>query len=164
MPISMTIRAARTEDADRIADVLIRSRKAFLPYAKSTHSDDETHSWVASHLLATDNVLVAVEDESIVGVIATHGSETSSWISQMYLSPEWVGRGIGTLLIERALIGLARPVRLHTFQANVRARRFYERIGFVLIQLSDGSENEERCPSALYELAQLPELGTPHAG
>jgi hypothetical protein len=32
------------------------------------------------------------------------------------------------------------------------ARRFYERYGFVPIEWSDGSRNEERCPDILYEL------------
>jgi putative addiction module component (TIGR02574 family) len=44
-------------------------------------------------------------------------------------------------------------VRLYTFQANTRARSFWERHGFKAIAYSDGSTNEERCPDVLYELA-----------
>jgi ribosomal protein S18 acetylase RimI-like enzyme len=47
---------------------------------------------------------------------------------------------------------LALPVRLCTFQANVRARSFYERHGFKAIAFGDGNSNEERCPDVLYEL------------
>ncbi len=43
------------------------------------------------------------------------------------------------------------PVRLYTFQENHRARSFYERHGFKVIELTDGSANEERCPDVLYE-------------
>lgn len=42
-------------------------------------------------------------------------------------------------------------VRLYTFQAHRSARRFYERHGFVAIELTDGSGNEERIPDVLYE-------------
>lgn len=40
-------------------------------------------------------------------------------------------------------------------QANVRARRFYERYGFRAIRLSDGRANEEHCPDVLYESAAV---------
>jgi hypothetical protein len=43
------------------------------------------------------------------------------------------------------------PVRLYVFQANIRARQFYERHGFSAIDFGDGSLNEERCPDVLYE-------------
>ena len=60
-----------------------------------------------------------------------------------------VDRGIGTALLERAKTGLGSPIRLYTFPASVGARRFYDRHGFRVIALSDGSDNEERCPDVL---------------
>ena len=42
-------------------------------------------------------------------------------------------------------------MRLWTFQRNQRARRFYERRGFRLVLLTDGADNEEKEPDALYE-------------
>ena len=43
--------------------------------------------------------------------------------------------------------------RLWVFQRNVGAREFYEQHGFPLVELTDGSGNEEREPDALYEWA-----------
>ena len=40
--------------------------------------------------------------------------------------------------------------QLWVFQQNATARRFYERRGFVLVRETDGSDNEERTPDALY--------------
>jgi ribosomal protein S18 acetylase RimI-like enzyme len=40
---------------------------------------------------------------------------------------------------------------LFVFQANAGARRFYEAHGFTLLRLSDGQDNEECCPDALYQ-------------
>jgi len=37
------------------------------------------------------------------------------------------------------------------FQRNEGARRFYERHGCRLVELTDGSGNEEKEPDALYE-------------
>jgi len=75
----------------------------------------------------------------------------SSWIDHFYVLPEWVGRGIGTRLLERARSTLPPPLRLYTFQCNERARYFYERRGFQAIAFGGGSGNEEKCPDILYE-------------
>jgi hypothetical protein len=37
------------------------------------------------------------------------------------------------------------------FQRNLSARRFYERRGFRLVELRDGSSNEEGEPDAVYQ-------------
>ena len=70
----------------------------------------------------------------------------------MSVEPALVGGGIGALLLAHALRTLPLPIRLYTFQANAGARRFYERHGFCIVELTDGSANEERCPDVLYEL------------
>lgn len=41
-------------------------------------------------------------------------------------------------------------VKLHCFQANSGARRFYERHGFQAEAFGDGSGNEENLPDILY--------------
>jgi hypothetical protein len=42
-------------------------------------------------------------------------------------------------------------LRLWVFQKNTPAIRFYTCRGFRLVELSDGSGNEEREPDALYQ-------------
>ena len=73
-----------------------------------------------------------------------------NWIEQLYVLPHATGQGIGSLLIAKAK-SFNLPIRLRTFQENLGARRFYERHGFKIIELSDGAENEEHCPDMLYE-------------
>jgi len=63
--------------------------------------------------------------------------------------PAFVGQGIGSLLLTHAMRCLAPPIRLYTFQANVGARRFYERHGFVAVEMTDG-DNEEHEPDVRY--------------
>jgi len=89
----------------------------------------------------------------VVGVLATSSKPECGWIDQLYLMPDFVRQGIGTQLLMHALCALPRPVRLYTFQANARARSFYEQNGFVAVQFSDGSSNEENCPDVLYQLS-----------
>ena len=150
--MNATLRRATFADAPRVADLLIDTRSAFMPYAPSAHVDDEVREWVASHLVPAGGVTVAELQGKVVAVMATEQSESISWVTQMAVDPALVGQGIGTLLLAHAMCTLARPIRLYTFQANVRARRFYERHGFAAIEFTEGRANEERCPDVLYEL------------
>jgi ribosomal protein S18 acetylase RimI-like enzyme len=97
-------------------------------------------------------VSVATFEEHVIGVLAVSHAHGVNWIDQLYVAPEYCGRGVGSQLLKAALSSLSRPIRLYTFQQNVGARRFYELHGFLPIQMSDGSGNEERCPDVLYEL------------
>ena len=151
-----SFRAATAKDAPRIGDLLISTRAVFMPYAPSPHSEAEVRAWVASVLVPQGGVTVAEVGGRILGTLVTTREAEASWISQMAVDPAVVGRGLGSALLAFALHTLPRPVRLHAFQANNGARRFYERHGFVALCLTDGRDNEEHCPDVLYELARAP--------
>ena len=51
-------------------------------------------------------------------------------VTQLYVHVEHLGRGIGTLLLDRAKQDSGGSLWLHTFARNRRARRFYESRGF----------------------------------
>jgi GNAT superfamily N-acetyltransferase len=147
------LREARDSDASAVAEVLVTSRRAFIPYAPMAHTPSEVRTWVESTLIPSREVTVACASEAVVGVLATSQTDGIAWIDQLYLLPGFVGKGLGALLLRHGLASLARPVRLYTFQANAGARRFYEKHGFSAIAFSDGSANEEKCPDVLLELA-----------
>ena len=54
--------------------------------------------------------------------------------------------GLSTLRSDAIRVGL----ELWTFQINATAQRFYERHGFVAVDRTDGSANEEREPDIRY--------------
>jgi GNAT superfamily N-acetyltransferase len=147
-----SLRAARAEDARRVAELLIDTRSRFMPYAPSAHPEPDVREWVASHLVPTGGVVVAEIDGRIVGAMATAVEDETSWITQMAVDPGMVGRGIGSMLLARATETLTLPIRLYKFQQNFGAQRFYERHGFQAIEFTDGEDNEEKCPDVLYEL------------
>ena len=149
--MTVELRPATVGDADAVADVYLRSRKELVACAPLAHSDDSVRGWVRDRLIPAGRTTVAVVDDQIVGLIAIASTSDASWIEQLYLHPAWIGRGIGTGLLELARTRLPPPIRLYTFQANQRARRFYERRGFKAVRFGDGSGNEEKCPDVLYE-------------
>ena len=151
--MKVVLREAINEDASAVAGVLIASRQRFIPYAPMAHSPSEVLTWVRDILIPSGGVTVACAPKVVVGVLATTQAEGVAWVDQLYVLPGYIGKGVGSLLLEHSLSRLPRPVRLYTFQANVEAHRFYERHGFRVIALSDGSTNEEKCPDVLFELA-----------
>ena len=151
-----TLRPAVATDAERIAAILIDVRFAFMPYAPLVHSAAEVRAWVREFLVPSGGIVVAESNGTVVGAVSTERKDACSWITQMAVDPAYVGNGIGSMLLQHVLGACPLPIRLHTFQANAGARRFYERHGFRPTDFSDGQGNEERCPDVLYELAAAP--------
>jgi ribosomal protein S18 acetylase RimI-like enzyme len=151
-PVAMRLRAATPADAEAVADVLCQSRRVLMPFVPQVHDDDDVRGWVGGTLLPGGGVTVAEVGDEVVGVLAVSRGDGLAWIDQLYVHPGFVARGIGHALLQHALATLTRPVQLYTFQANARARGFYERRGFVAVALSDGRDNEEQCPDVLYRL------------
>jgi GNAT superfamily N-acetyltransferase len=85
------------------------------------------------------------------GAVAGFGALTPAMLEHLYVHPDRQRRGIGTLLLEQAKRRRPEGLRLWLFQQNEGARRFYERHGFRLLELTDGAGNMERVPDALYE-------------
>ncbi|MCG8346617.1 MAG: GNAT family N-acetyltransferase [Chloroflexales bacterium] len=151
MPDSVLIRIATPADAPEVSRVYLASRHRFLPYAPLAHSDDEVRQWIATAVIPSGGVRVAVVAGKIVGMMALSDDGALRWIDHLYLHPSAVNQGLGAALLQIALRELPPPIRLYTFQANAAARRFYERHGFQAIAFGDGSGNEEHAPDVLYE-------------
>jgi GNAT superfamily N-acetyltransferase len=82
----------------------------------------------------------------IVAFLARAGDE----VRQLYTRPDRIGQGAGTQLIEAAKASGVAALELWCFQANTRARRFYEARGFHAIRMTDGRDNQERMPDVRY--------------
>ena len=141
----MTLRRAVAGDAAEVADVWLSSFRAGLPTVRLTHSVDEVRRWIATSVIA-DETWVAEAAGEIVGMMTLGADE----LDQLYLRPDWRGRGVGHRFI--ALAKERRPggLSLYAFQVNQAACRFYERHGFSVVDRSDGSRNDEREPDVRY--------------
>src|SRR5262245_17128702 len=120
--MDLHFRAAAPEDATAVGDLYLTSRKTFVAFAPLVHADAEVRRWIREILIPSGCVTVAVSGSQIIGMLAVSHAAGIGWIDHLYLHPSAIGRGIGTLLLERALTELGAPVRLYTFQANAGAR------------------------------------------
>jgi putative acetyltransferase len=144
--MTVHLRAGRTEDADALASIHTRSRAAAMPWLPVLHDQAETRSWMRDVVLAEQRVVVAERNGRVVGFAAVHGD----WLEQLYVAPEAIGSGVGRPLLDAAKAECPDGLSLYVFTRNVRARRFYEAAGFVLVAEGDGSANEENEPDCVY--------------
>jgi GNAT superfamily N-acetyltransferase len=142
----VTLRPATAADAARLTDIHLTSRAAAMPWLATPHDARETAAWMAGVVLVEDTVLVDEEDGEVQGFAALH----DDWLEHLYVDPARQGRGVGRRLLAAAQALRPGGLRLFVFTRNARARRFYERAGFVLVEQGDGSGNEEREPDCLY--------------
>lgn len=117
-----------------------------MPYLPKLHSKRGTEAWFQEVVLPRDEVYVAEADGRAVGFLAL-GADV---LEQLYVLPDFQRRGIGSNLLAVAKRLRPEGFRLYVFQRNDGARRFYERHGLHLLELGDGSGNEEGEPDAVY--------------
>ncbi|TGS39955.1 MULTISPECIES: GNAT family N-acetyltransferase [unclassified Mesorhizobium] len=140
----IALRPAVASDAAAIARILRAALNSF-DWMPVIHTPAEDLAFIRDIVLPNQQVTVAEDGADIVGFIAVIGD----WVEQLYLDPASTGQGIGSRLLMDATAALPQ-VKLHCFQANTGARRFYERHGFQAEAFGDGTTNEEGLPDILY--------------
>lgn len=154
------LRPALPTDAPAIAEVFMAAR-ATMTYLPRLHTDEETRIYFA-RLVATQCVIVAVTQsapDDIAGFAAINDREDEApsdehdkkiHLDHLYVRPERHGEKIGTTLLNAVKTLRRQGFALWCFQANIDARRFYERHGLTLAKTTDGRDNEENLPDMLY--------------
>jgi GNAT superfamily N-acetyltransferase len=116
-----------------------------LPSLAGLHPPDEDRCFFRERVFGACEVWGAFDGAGMTGLIAFR----EDWMDHLYVLPEAQGRGVGTELLRIAQRAFA-SLQLWTFQCNAPARGFYRARGFVLVDETDGSRNEEKEPDALY--------------
>ena len=145
------LRRARPDDAAALAAILRTAMRGAMPSLPEIHTLDDDYRFLRDVVLPKEEVWVVELAEKPVGFAALGSRSGVDFLQHLYVAPQYQRRGVGTGLIERAKERRPDGFRLWVFQENVGARRFYEWHGFQLVELTDGSGNEEREPDALYE-------------
>jgi GNAT superfamily N-acetyltransferase len=144
----LEFRRAESADGDGIGDVWLTSWRATYDFPPAK-PDDDVRRWLARELVPNRETWVAAdpdEDGRLVGLMAL--SETM--VDQLYVAPDWIGRGGGRRFLELAKERRPDGFELYCFVANANARRFYERHGLTAVAFGDGSNNMEGQPDVRY--------------
>lgn len=136
------IRPGWAGDADEISRVFLAARNQ-MTYLPRLYTDAQTRAWITEIMIPASRLWVAERGGRVVGFAALRGS----WLDHLYVAPDAQDAGVGTALLDQAMKG-QRRLDLHVFQQNTDARRLYDRHGFTLVDVGDGSGNEENLPDA----------------
>ncbi len=151
------IRMATPADARRIADISVRGwqegYRDLMPesFLASLSVEELARRWEQRLGIGSSVPLVAVEEEEVAGFLASGPSRDEDAragdgeVIALYVDPARWGRGHGRVLWEschgRMRLDGFREATLWVLEGNVRARRFYEAIGF---SLEEGASKQFR--------------------
>ena len=95
------------------------------------------------------HVVVAHDREEVLGFVAMLPDQAK--LAQIFVTPEWLGQGIGKSLMAAAAQAMPGGFTLWTHGDNVRARRFYE--GLSPLRREDGMHPTHGHPIRTYWFA-----------
>jgi putative acetyltransferase len=143
------IRRAREDEIEALTRLFIRARNEmdYLPRVP-----EEAVVPIAARIREHEEVWVAEEDGRLLGFLGIEASRNlggAPVLEKIYVEPAEQNRGVGSALLDKAKELRPDELYLWVFQKNP-ARHLYERHGFELMRLTDGADNMEREPDALY--------------
>jgi ribosomal protein S18 acetylase RimI-like enzyme len=146
--VETSIRPFLADDESEVVAVWHRSGRAAYPFLANWQAlslEDAVEVFRAT-ILARNEVWVCTQAQRVVGFLAIQGS----YLDRMYVAPEHWRTGCGEHMLDFAKALSPSGLELHTHQANSRARAFYERHGFTVVELGR-SPAPESAPDVKYE-------------
>ena len=139
MTETVETRSAREDDLVRVAQVWRASAAAAEGAPPETPSVDDLRARIDVELADAWTLSVACIGDEIVGMLAVKRAERV--LDQLFISPSVQRRGVGKLLLKRAMEEMPAGFTLRTASANISARAFYERMGLRLLSEGDHPRN-----------------------
>jgi len=135
------IRQGTGDDGICVASIHVAARREAMPWLPEVHSTQEVQVYF-SQLLDSQECWVAEIEGEVVGFSVLK----DGWLDHLYVAPKFQNLGAGSKLLEIAKTRSPASLELWAFQGNLRAREFYAKNGFIEVEWTDGSGNEEKTP------------------
>src|SRR5580658_3872656 len=117
----------RYDDLEAVATVWLESWRSTGLDVAALATEHEFQERIRLELETGWHVIVAAEDQLVVGFLAT--KPTEGVLDQLFISPGAKGKGIGSTLLKRAMKEMPNGFWLRTADANRAACAFYEARG-----------------------------------
>lgn len=140
------LRPLQGSDFGVLAELLSASR-ASMNLFDDPHDVNALRDFLVGLSVGCD-IMVAARGGQLAGFL----SHTRGLISHLYVHPDHQRHGVGAALLDDALLRYPAPLHLWCFEANTPARTLYESRGFIAMERTDGSNNDEGIPDIRYEL------------
>ena len=130
----LSLRKAHTNDSEF---VFIVKEAAFREYVEQVWGwDDSYQRELHNRRFAAQDVCIIQFREVDVGFLAiSHTSDTFK-VNQLFIRPEYQGKGIGSACMTRIIDDAnleQKPVVLQVLKVNTRGIVFYQRLGFTIV-------------------------------
>lgn len=114
-----------TEENWKVIDELMRNAESHTFHA--TKGEEAVKKFIQS-----DEVFIILYENKNAGLVAYHPNETSNYLSELVVAPEFQGKGIATQAIKVLLEQIENklPMELHTHPDNKSAIKVYWKLGF----------------------------------
>ena len=131
------------EDAVEISQILEdwAASNREIPLVHNVEERADYGRWLLEHTRVT----MIHNSSGVVGFLALE----KHIIQALYIKKDFQGFGFGQAAIKFAQKQFE-ELRLWVFQSNIGAQKFYQRLGFQIVEKSDGEDNDYRLPDIFY--------------
>jgi ribosomal protein S18 acetylase RimI-like enzyme len=131
------------EDAAEISQILEdwAASNREIPLVHNVEERADYGCWLLEHT----SVTMIHNSSGVVGFLALE----KHIIQGLYIKKDFQGFGFGQAAIKFAQKQFE-ELRLWVFQSNIGAQKFYQRLGFQIVEKSDGEDNDYRLPDIFY--------------
>lgn len=137
--MGLIIREPKEKDQKTLELIfLITRKKTFIPRPAEIFSLEDYHESVAG-----EEMWVAEQDGVVVGFVSMWVDD--NFIHNLFVHPDWHGLGIGSALLKKAESRLKFPMELKVRLENSKACQFYQKHGWVQVDLSPDPKEPYFC-------------------
>ncbi len=131
------------KDAAEISQILEdwAASNSEIPLVHNVEERADYGRWLLEHT----SVTMIHNSCGVVGFLALE----KHIIQALYIKKDFQGFGFGQAAIKFAQKQFE-ELRLWVFQSNIGAQKFYQRLGFQIVEKSDGEDNDYRLPDIFY--------------
>ena len=143
----LKVRKAQAADTDFVFAV---KKAAFREYVEQIWGWDDTYQRdLHNRRFNSQDLRIIRFNGTDVGFISTSNTPDTLKVDQIYILPEYQGRGIGAACMRGIIDDASReqkPVTLQVLRINTRATAFYERLGFTIVDENSTHFQMKRLP------------------
>ena len=149
----LSFRKAHTSDSEFVFAV---KKAAFREYVEQVWGwDDNYQRELHNRRFVAQDIRIIQFRGTDVGFMATFSTPNTRKVNQLFLLPEYHGKGIGSacmtfILDDASLEG--KSVALQVLKVNTRGIAFYQRLGFIIVGESSTHFQMERSPESKQKL------------
>ena len=143
----LSLRKAHANDNEFVFAV---KRAAFREYVEQVWGwDDGYQQELHKRRFAAQDVCIIQLREVDIGFLAVSHTSDTLKVNQLFILPEYQGRGIGSACMTRIIDDAnleQKPVVLQVLKVNTRGIAFYQRLGFTIVGESPTHIQMEKSP------------------